>query len=256
MIPNPGSESRQLRTTVISHAGPREGCRFRPVPLPTDAPAGVRPRIHRLPQNWLDLLRSAALIHLLYSLFRGVAKGVKRVGLGNFETTSRPILLAALGGLLVSTLGILIPPSMFWSESETGVIAEPGTDLPHIWPQVRKVWDIVLDEFAHNMESRLCVSNVRQKREANARSRRLSLEYDLLQDATPLLITYTRHSFTFDLTCSLWFPAWLEHWCHPEPFSGRSVLRPGTISLGHHPHVHARWICEAAGDRVQRTNWL
>ena len=78
---------------------------------------------------------NASLVHL-YRIFRGVAKGVERIGLGDFETTNRPIVLAALGGLSISILGVLVPPTMFWSEFEIGVIAEPGTDLPHVWPPV------------------------------------------------------------------------------------------------------------------------
>ena len=60
------------------------------------------------------------------------------MGFGSFEDTDSPILLAALGGLCVSIIGILVPPSMFWSEYEIGSIAEPGKDLPYVWPQVSK----------------------------------------------------------------------------------------------------------------------
>ena len=73
----------------------------------------------------------------LSSLFRAVGKGVKAIGFGYFEDTKSPILVASLGGLCISIIGILVPPTMFWSEFEIGSIAEPGKDLPHIWPQVR-----------------------------------------------------------------------------------------------------------------------
>ncbi|CAM9358607.1 unnamed protein product [Ectocarpus sp. 13 AM-2016] len=69
------------------------------------------------------------------SVFRKIGKGVSILGLGHFEDTDSPIILCALGGLCVSVLGVLVPPSMFWAEFEIGSIAEPGKDLPHIWPQ-------------------------------------------------------------------------------------------------------------------------
>ncbi|CAM9371506.1 unnamed protein product [Ectocarpus sp. 6 AP-2014] len=69
------------------------------------------------------------------SVFRKIGKGVSILGLGHFEDTKSPIILCALGGLCVSALGVLVPPSMFWAEFEIGSIAEPGKDLPHIWPQ-------------------------------------------------------------------------------------------------------------------------
>lgn len=70
-------------------------------------------------------------------MLRTVGKGVNLLHLGAFEDTESPIILCALGGLCVSILGVLVPPSMFWAEMEMGSIAEPGKDLPHIWPQVR-----------------------------------------------------------------------------------------------------------------------
>ncbi len=69
-------------------------------------------------------------------MFRRIGKGVKFIGLGHFEDTKSPIILAALGGVCVSVIGVLVPPTMFWAEFEIGSIAEPGKDLPHIWPQV------------------------------------------------------------------------------------------------------------------------
>lgn len=73
-----------------------------------------------------------------FSMFRKVGKGVSLLGLGHFEDTKSPVILCALGGLCVSILGVLVPPSMFWSEFEIGSVAEPGRELPHIWPQVNK----------------------------------------------------------------------------------------------------------------------
>lgn len=70
------------------------------------------------------------------SMFRRVGKGVKVMGLGNFDDTRSPVILAALGGLCVSVIGVLVPPTMFWSEFEIASIAEPGKPLPHIWPPV------------------------------------------------------------------------------------------------------------------------
>ncbi len=70
-------------------------------------------------------------------MFRKVGKGVSLIGLGHFEDSQYPIILAALGGVCVSVIGVLVPPTMFWSEFEIGSIAEPGKELPHIWPQVR-----------------------------------------------------------------------------------------------------------------------
>lgn len=64
------------------------------------------------------------------------AKVVKAIGFGDFDTTNRPIVLIALGGLFVSILGVFMPPTMFWSEYEVGAIAEPGKDLPYVWPPV------------------------------------------------------------------------------------------------------------------------
>lgn len=71
-------------------------------------------------------------------MFRKIGKGVGFIGLGHFEDTHSPIILCALGGLCVSVLGVLVPPTMFWAEFEIGSIAEPGKELPHIWPQVRR----------------------------------------------------------------------------------------------------------------------
>ncbi|CAN0122704.1 unnamed protein product, partial [Hapterophycus canaliculatus] len=67
--------------------------------------------------------------------FRRCTHGVSLLGLGHFEDTHSPIILCALGGLCVSLLGVLVPPTMFWAEFEIGSIAEPGKELPHIWPQ-------------------------------------------------------------------------------------------------------------------------
>ena len=71
-------------------------------------------------------------------MFRKVGKGVHALGLGHFEDTKSPVILCALGGLCISILGVLVPPTMFWAEFEIGSIAEPGKDLPHIWPQVNR----------------------------------------------------------------------------------------------------------------------
>lgn len=73
-----------------------------------------------------------------FRMFRKVGEGVSRLGLGHFEDTRSPIMLCALGGFCVSALGVLVPPTMFWSKVEIGSIAEPGRDLPHIWPQVNR----------------------------------------------------------------------------------------------------------------------
>lgn len=70
------------------------------------------------------------------SFFRRLGNGVGKVGLGHFEDTESPIMLAALGGLCVSVIAVLVPPTMFWAELEMETIASPGKDLPHIWPQV------------------------------------------------------------------------------------------------------------------------
>lgn len=68
-----------------------------------------------------------------------MGKGVHRIGLGHFEDTHAPVLLAALGGMCISVVGVLVPPSMFWAEFEMDSIAEPGKPLAHIWPQARTV---------------------------------------------------------------------------------------------------------------------
>lgn len=61
-----------------------------------------------------------------------------KLGLGyNFEITTCPILMCAVGGLFVGTIGVLVPPTMFWSEGEINTLAVPGTDLPHMLPQVK-----------------------------------------------------------------------------------------------------------------------
>lgn len=78
----------------------------------------------------------------LFSFYRLIGKGVKRSGFGYFEDTKSPILLAAVGGLCISIIGILVPPSMFWSEFEIGSIAEPSKSLPHIWPEVRSTYEL------------------------------------------------------------------------------------------------------------------
>lgn len=70
------------------------------------------------------------------SVFRSVGKGMNKTGLGQFADTKYPVVLAALGGLCASVIGVLVPPTMFWSELEIASIAEPGKDLPNIWPQV------------------------------------------------------------------------------------------------------------------------
>lgn len=61
---------------------------------------------------------------------------MNKTGLGQFADTKYPVVLAALGGLCASVIGVLVPPTMFWSELEIASIAEPGKDLPNIWPQV------------------------------------------------------------------------------------------------------------------------
>ena len=71
-------------------------------------------------------------------MFRKVGKGVHALGLGHFEDTKSPIILCALGGLCISILGVLVPPTMFWAEFEIGSIAEPGKELPHVWPPVSR----------------------------------------------------------------------------------------------------------------------
>ncbi|CAM9963270.1 unnamed protein product, partial [Choristocarpus tenellus] len=80
----------------------------------------------------------AAWIGLFFvSLHRTIAKCLHAVGLGNFEDTQRPVVLAALGGLFVAMIGIIFPPTMFWSEFEIEALAVPGTRLHNVWPQVR-----------------------------------------------------------------------------------------------------------------------
>lgn len=71
-----------------------------------------------------------------FSFFRKVGDGIRKTGLGHFEDNKSPIILAILGGLSVSIIGIFVPPTMFWSEFEMETIAVPGTDLPQVWPQV------------------------------------------------------------------------------------------------------------------------
>lgn len=73
-----------------------------------------------------------------YRLFRGVGKGVgvSKIGLGHFEDTHSPVVLCALGGLCISTIAIVVAPTIFWSEFEIDTIAQPGKELPYIWPPV------------------------------------------------------------------------------------------------------------------------
>ncbi|CAN0041542.1 unnamed protein product, partial [Sphacelaria rigidula] len=68
------------------------------------------------------------------SFFRRVGKGVGAIGLGHFENPPAPVILCALGGLSISIIGVLVPPSMFWAEFEIGSIADPSKELPHVWP--------------------------------------------------------------------------------------------------------------------------
>lgn len=70
------------------------------------------------------------------SLFLCMEKGGYHIGLGNFRNTHAPVFLCALGGLCISVLGVLVPPSMFWAEFEIGSIADPSKELAHIWPPV------------------------------------------------------------------------------------------------------------------------
>lgn len=61
---------------------------------------------------------------------------VHKIGLGHFEDTPKPVILATLGGLLIGIIGVLVPPSMFWAEFEIGSIADEKVPLPHVWPPV------------------------------------------------------------------------------------------------------------------------
>ncbi|CAM9861958.1 unnamed protein product [Phaeothamnion confervicola] len=77
----------------------------------------------------------AAAAGLLFAaLHRGLGARIKRAGLGDFERGERPLLLAGLGAAAVAALGVLVPPSMFWSEMEMEALAVLGSPLPHIWP--------------------------------------------------------------------------------------------------------------------------
>ena len=98
------------------------------------------------------------------SLFRSVGKGVKKIGLGHFEDTKSPVILAALGGLCISTIGVLVPPSMFWAEFEMKSIAEPGRALPHIWPQVSKIKYVIEANDARTRGQQMVVGKDRPVR--------------------------------------------------------------------------------------------
>lgn len=41
----------------------------------------------------------------------------------------------AVGGFLVSVIGVLLPPVMFWGEYEMNTLANFDNPLPHIWPK-------------------------------------------------------------------------------------------------------------------------
>jgi hypothetical protein len=59
------------------------------------------------------------------------------VGLGSFEDryARTPVALAAAGGLVIALIGVLLPPTMFWSEIEITTLAGESLPLPHIFPQ-------------------------------------------------------------------------------------------------------------------------
>ena len=107
---------------------------------------------------------------MYHSLFRSLGTAFKAIGLGPFDASPRPVMLGALGGLLVSVIGVLAPPTMFWSESETGVIADPELPLPHVWPPVRSQM--------HDIES----STPNSDRRGCALSQRLSMPRVLIAE--------------------------------------------------------------------------
>lgn len=46
-----------------------------------------------------------------------------------------PIKSGLLGGFLIGVIGILLPPTLFWSEFEISNMGDPSHELTHIWPQ-------------------------------------------------------------------------------------------------------------------------
>ncbi|CAM9694292.1 unnamed protein product [Discosporangium mesarthrocarpum] len=69
------------------------------------------------------------------SMHKTIGKIVKQMGLGSYKKSDHPIVLSVLGGIVLAVIGVLFPPTMFWSEFEIGSIASPGLPLEHIWPQ-------------------------------------------------------------------------------------------------------------------------
>lgn len=49
--------------------------------------------------------------------------------------SKRPVVTGLVGGLIVGVIGVLLPPTMFWSEFEMATAADDSVPLRHVWPK-------------------------------------------------------------------------------------------------------------------------
>jgi H+/Cl- antiporter ClcA len=61
-----------------------------------------------------------------------------RLGLDDRKT---PVACGVLGGLAIGTVGMLLPPTLFWGEYEIKTLADASLALPNIWPK-GGVWSL------------------------------------------------------------------------------------------------------------------
>ncbi|CAM9457455.1 unnamed protein product [Chrysoparadoxa australica] len=68
---------------------------------------------------------------------KAAAKFIEQKGFGAFDDlhAAYPLLKTAVGGVLLGTIGIFLPATMFWSEVELASVADPSLPLPHIFPR-------------------------------------------------------------------------------------------------------------------------
>lgn len=66
------------------------------------------------------------------AIHKSLGRMLRAVGLNEHKT---PVLSGMVGGLVVSFIGVVLPPVMFWGEFEMNTLADPTIPLPHIWPK-------------------------------------------------------------------------------------------------------------------------
>ncbi|CAD7703550.1 unnamed protein product, partial [Ostreobium quekettii] len=75
---------------------------------------------------------SAAMALAFIKISATMRAGFRAVSL---DPMRRPIVASAAGGAILGLIGAALPQTMFWSEGAIGVIANPQSPIPHVWPQ-------------------------------------------------------------------------------------------------------------------------